>query len=114
MSELKRTLQRRFGLEAFRPGQRDAIETLLAGQDLLVVMPTGAGKSLIYQAASFHLPGLTLVISPLIALMQDQVTGLKARGIPATFINSTLSQGEQQIRLSNLRRNRYKIVYVAP
>ncbi len=88
--EITTTLHTRFGLAAFRPGQPQAIQNLLAGRHTLVVMPTGAGKSLIFQLASLHRPGLTLVISSLIALMQDQVTSLTDRGIPATYINSTL------------------------
>jgi len=93
------TLNNRFGLATFWPGQTEAIQNLLAGQHTLVVMPTGAGKSLVYQLTSLHRPGLTLVISPLIALMQDQVTSLTSRGIPATYINSTLPASEQNHRL---------------
>ena len=91
VSQLKQTLQKQFQLESFRPGQKEAIETLLTGRDELVVMPTGAGKSLIYQLASFHRPGLTLVILPLIALMQEASNvhgafGLTGKGKGRSYI----------------------------
>jgi ATP-dependent DNA helicase RecQ len=108
------TLNNRFGLAAFWPGQVEAIQNLLAGQHALVVMPTGAGKSLVYQLASLHRPGLTLVISPLIALMQDQVTSLTSRGIPATYINSTLPTSQQNHRLRAMAAGDFELVYVAP
>jgi len=108
------TLNTRFGCSAFRPGQAEAIRNLLAGRHTLVVMPTGAGKSLIYQLASFYRPGVTLVISPLIALMQDQVDSLTGRGIPATYINSTLSAREQSRRLQAVAVGDFRLVYVAP
>ena len=108
------TLSTRFGCSAFRPGQAEAIRNLLAGRHMLVVMPTGAGKSLIYQLASFYRPGVTLVISPLIALMHDQVDSLTGRGIPATYINSTLSAREQNRRLQALAAGDFRLVYVAP
>jgi ATP-dependent DNA helicase RecQ len=108
------TLNNRFGLAAFWPGQAEAIQNLLAGQHALVVMPTGAGKSLVYQLASLHRPGLTLVISPLIALMQDQVTSLTSRGIPATYINSTLPTSQQNHRLRAMAAGDFELVYVAP
>src|SRR5258708_6952531 len=88
-----------FGWEGFRPGQAEAIRNILAGRHTVVVMPSGAGKSLVYQLAALNLPGTTLVISPLIALMQDQVDSLNRRGIRAVFINSTLSRDEQHNRL---------------
>ena len=87
-ADVTATLKTRFGLTAFRPGQATAIQNILADQHTLVVMPTGAGKSLIYQLASLHRPGMTVVISPLIALMQDQVASLTSRGIPATYITA--------------------------
>ncbi len=104
----------RFGLRAFRPAQRDVIDTILAGQDCLCIMPTGGGKSLCYQLPALMMDGLTLVISPLIALMKDQVDALCDKGIAATFINSTLSGQEQHERLDNLVRGEYTLVYVAP
>jgi len=84
----------RFGLKEFRPGQREVIAAVLGGRDCLCVMPTGGGKSLCYQLPAVVLRGLTLVVSPLIALMKDQVDQLQALGLPATFINSTLSLAE--------------------
>ncbi|GAP12628.1 ATP-dependent DNA helicase, RecQ family [Longilinea arvoryzae] len=107
-------LRTSFGFDSFRPGQREALHSLLDGRDTLVVMPTGAGKSLIFQLAALQLPGLTLVISPLIALMKDQVDGLTGRGIPATFINSALPPAEQTARLARLARGAFRIVYIAP
>jgi ATP-dependent DNA helicase RecQ len=104
----------RFGFNHFRPGQQEAIESLLQGHHTLVVMPTGSGKSLIFQLAALHMPGVTLVISPLVALMKDQVDSLNRRDLPATFINSSLPPGEQSNRLADLRRGAYKLVYVAP
>ncbi|MCX7671585.1 MAG: RecQ family ATP-dependent DNA helicase, partial [Anaerolineae bacterium] len=114
MSDLVASLRDRFGFQAFRPGQEEAIHALLAGQHTVVVMPTGAGKSLIYQLAGLHRPGLTLVISPLIALMKDQVDGLTRRGIPAAYINSTLTADEQTARLDALSRGAYRLVYISP
>lgn len=108
------TLNSRFGLATFRPGQAEAIQNLLTGQHTLVVMPTGAGKSLIYQLAALHRPGLTMIISPLIALMQDQVTSLASHGIPTTYINSTLRASEQNRRLRAMAAGDFQLVYVAP
>jgi hypothetical protein len=108
------TLRSCFGFETFRPGQAEAILSLLAGQHTLVVMPTGAGKSLIYQLTALHRPGLTLVLSPLIALMKDQVDSLVAHGIPATCINSALSAEEQAQRLRALGEGALQLAYVAP
>lgn len=113
-SELTEALHRHFGFSAFRPGQADALRHILAGRDALVVMPTGSGKSLIYQLAALLLPGTTLVFSPLIALMKDQVDSLVKRNIKATFINSTLDVTEQNRRLAALAGGEYKIVLVAP
>ena len=107
-------LRTHFGFEAFRPGQQEAIESLGQNHNTLVVMPTGAGKSLIFQLAALQLPGVTLVISPLIALMKDQVDSLTRRNIPATYINSALPSVEQAVRLENLALRRYRIVYIAP
>jgi ATP-dependent DNA helicase RecQ len=107
-------LREHFGFPAFRAGQEEALQHVLAGRDTLVVMPTGAGKSLIYQLAALILPGTALVISPLVALMKDQVDGLTRRGIAATFINSSLDGAEQSRRLRALAEGQYKIVLVAP
>jgi ATP-dependent DNA helicase RecQ len=100
--------------EDFRPGQWEIIEAILAGQDVLAVLPTGGGKSLCYQLPSVLQEGLTLVISPLIALMQDQVAGLNARGIPAAFINSTLSASAIDQCWTDAEFGRYRLLYVAP
>lgn len=110
----KRLLKQWFGLDDFKPGQRLAIEHLLAGRNVLVVMPTGSGKSLIYQYCALARPGVALVISPLIALMKDQVDRLHTLGIPATFINSALDPQEQQRRLEKLQRGEWRLVYIAP
>ena len=107
-------LRHYFGFSSFRPGQLEAINHVLAGRDLLTVMPTGAGKSLIYQLAALLLPGTTLVVSPLVALMKDQVDGMARRGLAATFINSSIDPGEQNRRLQSFARGEYKIVLVAP
>lgn len=107
-------LKQWFGLDDFRPGQHLAIEHLLAGRNVLVVMPTGSGKSLIYQYCALARPGTALVISPLIALMKDQVDRLHTLGIPATFINSALDPQEQQRRLEKLQRGEWRLVYIAP
>jgi len=104
----------RLGYAAFRPGQRQAVETLLAHGRLLLVAPTGGGKSLIYQLPAMLLSGTTLVISPLIALMQDQVDALGARGVPATYLASTVDGGEMRRRMATMAKGGYKLVYVAP
>jgi ATP-dependent DNA helicase RecQ len=104
----------RLGYESFRPGQREAIETLLGKGRLLLVAPTGGGKSLIYQLPASLLPGTSLVISPLVSLMHDQVQALEARGVPATFLAATLSAEEMRARLARLRAGAFKLAYVAP
>ena len=108
------TLRTVFGFQAFRPGQEDAIRHVLAGRDTLVVMPTGVGKSLIYQLTALHRPALTLVISPLIALMKDQVDGMVEQDVPAAYVNSTLNAGEQRRRLRMAAAGDLKLLYVAP
>jgi ATP-dependent DNA helicase RecQ len=107
-------LHAHFGFGAFRVGQREATQSLIENHHTLVVMPTGAGKSLIFQLAALQFTGITLVISPLIALMKDQVDGLAHRQIPATFINSALSTHEQTRRLQQLVNGQYRLVYIAP
>jgi ATP-dependent DNA helicase RecQ len=104
----------RFGHAAFRPGQREAIEALIERGRLLLVAPTGGGKSLIYQLPATLLPGTTLVISPLVSLMHDQVRAMEERGIPATFLAATLSADEMRERLARLRAGAFKLAYVAP
>lgn len=107
-------LKRYFGFSGFLEGQEEVILEITSGRDGLVVMPTGGGKSLCFQVPALCFGGVTLVISPLIALMKDQVDALLARDIPATMINSTLSWSEQKERLDGMRSGRWKLVYVAP
>jgi ATP-dependent DNA helicase RecQ len=104
----------RFGLTVFRHGQKEVISTVLAGQDCLCVMPTGGGKSLCYQLPALALDGLTLVVSPLIALMKDQVDQLQSLGLPVSFVNSALSTAEQYARLDRMAAGEFRLVYVAP
>ena len=103
-----------FGYESFRPGQEEAIDHILAGNDTVVILPTGGGKSMIYQLPALIFEGITLVVSPLIALMKDQVDSLDRVGIPSTFINSSLSQQESEERLRRIKNGYYKIIYIAP
>lgn len=103
-----------WGFDAFRSGQDEVVKSVLAGNETLVLFPTGGGKSLCYQVPATVLPGLTLVISPLVALMQDQVDQLKKRGISAAFINSTLSSKEVEQRIVNASNGMYKLLYCAP
>jgi len=112
--QLCELLKIHYGYESFLPGQEKAIDNILNHKNTLVVLPTGGGKSLIFQLPALILEGITIVISPLIALMKDQVDSLERVGIPATFINSTISTQETTNRLEALRRGRYKIVYIAP
>ncbi|NJP05984.1 MAG: RecQ family ATP-dependent DNA helicase [Chloroflexaceae bacterium] len=116
MSQLHEILASRFGFTSFRPGQEDAIRSILDKQHTLVVMPTGAGKSLIYQLAALCLPepAVTLVLSPLIALMQDQIASLNRYRIPAVAINSALSAEEQQRCMYEMTQGQYRLVYIAP
>jgi len=107
-------LSSRFGYPAFRAGQESAVASVLSGRDTLVVLPTGGGKSLCYQVPALVLPGLTVVVSPLISLMKDQVDALATRGIPATFVNSTLTSAEIAVRLARVARGEVRLLYVAP
>jgi ATP-dependent DNA helicase RecQ len=108
------TLLDRFGLERFRPGQQEVVESVLGGRDVMCVMPTGGGKSLCYQLPSLAMPGTTIVVSPLIALMKDQVDALRQRGIAAALINSSLSAAEQSEAMRQMAAGAYDLVYVAP
>jgi len=114
VGDLAGQLKAVFGYEQFRPGQEEVIRTVLAGRDCLAVMPTGAGKSLTYQLPARLLGGTTLVISPLIALMKDQVDGLQEAGLRATFLNSSLEAGERLERIRQLHRGEIELVYAAP
>lgn len=107
-------LRRFYGYRSFRPAQTPVIKSLLSGQDTVAIMPTGAGKSICFQIPAMIFPGITLVISPLISLMKDQVDALAEQGIPATYINSTLSLSESDLRLNAIAAGKFKLVYVAP
>ena len=95
-------LKENFGFEKFRPNQEEIINCILSGKDTLAIMPTGGGKSICFQLPALVFPGITIVISPLIALMKDQVDSLKANGIDACYINSSQSSDEQQFHIQNL------------
>ena len=107
-------LKQYFGHSGFRTGQEPLVEALLSGRDVLGVMPTGAGKSVCYQLPALLLPGLTVVVSPLISLMKDQVAALNQAGIPGAFINSSLTSAQRQEALRRAERGAYKLIYVAP
>lgn len=107
-------LKHYYGYDSFRPGQAETINSLLLGQDTVAIMPTGAGKSMCFQIPAMLLSGITLVVSPLISLMKDQVDSLHSQGIAAVFINSTLSISQVRERLHQVQNGQYKLVYVAP
>lgn len=107
-------LQRCFGYSQFRTGQEELVDAILAGRDAFGIMPTGGGKSICYQLPGLMLPGITVVVSPLISLMRDQVLALKSAGIPAAYINSSLTYPQVRLVYRNLLAGQYKIVYVAP
>lgn len=111
---MRDTLRRYFGFEEFREGQEEVITRLLDGRPVLAVFPTGGGKSLCYQLPALMLDGLTLVVSPLIALMKDQVDALRTRGIEAARLDSSLEQAEYQEVMGGLKNGRIKLLYVAP
>lgn len=112
--EIKETLKIHFGYDEFKTGQEELIDGVMNGRDVLGIMPTGGGKSLCYQLPAVMLSGLTVVVSPLISLMKDQVDSLNEIGISATFINSSVNNNELMNRVRDIRNNKYKIVYVAP
>ena len=114
MKELKDLLKIHFFYDSFRNGQEKAIRSIVSGKDTVVVLPTGGGKSLIFQLPSLILEGITIVVSPLIALMKDQVDSLEQAGIPATFINSSISLSETNLRMAQVREGKFRLVYVAP
>lgn len=113
-AEPRAVLKRYFGYDDFRPGQMTAVEAAVSGRDSMVVLPTGGGKSLCYQVPALMLPGLTVVISPLISLMKDQVDALERRGIHATFLNSTLPPAEVSARMKRVLAGEIKMLYLAP
>ncbi len=112
--DAREALRKHFGFREFLDGQETVMASILGGRDTMVIMPTGGGKSLCYQLPAMVMDGVTVVVSPLIALMKDQVDALERRGIPATVINSSISLAEQQQRIEALRNGEYKLVYVAP
>lgn len=112
--ELESLLKQYFGYTSFRPGQHEVIQTLLEGRDCLAIMPTGAGKSICFQLPALMMPGVTLVISPLISLMKDQVDSLVNQEIPATYINSQCAFEEAKARFAAIRAGRVKLVYISP
>lgn len=107
-------LQQYFGHATFRDGQEEVVDAILQGRDVLGIMPTGAGKSVCYQLSAMLLSGLTIVISPLISLMKDQVDSLLEIGIPAAYLNSSMDAGEYQVTMLQARQGIYRILYVAP
>jgi ATP-dependent DNA helicase RecQ len=107
-------LKNQFGYDSFRPGQEDAIEAIVCGRDLLAIMPTGAGKSLCYQIPALLLPGMTIVISPLISLMKDQVNALRENGCAAAYLNSSLSGAEYAQTMEDIHCGEVKLLYIAP
>src|SRR6201995_6076344 len=113
-TKAKRVLVDRFGHKSFQKGQWEPIDSVLNGHDALVVMPTGSGKSLCYQLPAMMLPGLTVVVSPLIALMKDQVDALRLNGLPATFLNSTLPAQDVERRTARLRGGDHRLLDGAP
>lgn len=110
----EQVLKRVFGYPSFRPGQADVVESILAGRDVLAVMPTGAGKSVCYQVPALMLPGVTVVVSPLVSLMQDQVRALVAAGVKAAYLNNSLTDNQKALMLRRAYEGWYKIIYVAP
>ncbi len=114
MSDLLQTLKNTFGYSGFRPLQREIIEATLAGRDVFALLPTGGGKSLCFQLPALQREGLTVVVSPLIALMKDQVDQLQAAGVPATFLNSSLDAAETRNRLRGLHYGEWRLLYVSP
>src|SRR2546422_1373531 len=111
---LRALLKEHFGFDSFLPLQEEIIADSLAGRDVFALLPTGGGKSLCFQLPAMAQEGLTLVISPLIALMKDQVDGLRASGVPATFLNSSLDSHESKSRVRALHAGEYRLLYMAP
>ena len=114
IKKAKQVLKQYFGYDDFREGQAKLIEAVLEGRDVLGIMPTGAGKSICFQVPALAAEGITLVISPLISLMKDQVSALNQAGVHAAYLNSSLTQGQYVKALRFAKEGRYKIIYVAP
>ena len=113
-SKAKSILKKFYGYDDFRPGQRKVVQSLLGDKDTVAIMPTGAGKSICFQIPALLFPGVTLVVSPLISLMKDQVDSLRQIGIPAVYINSSVSRAELAESLRGIAAGFYKIIYIAP
>ena len=113
MSEIHEILKKYYGYDSFRPGQEEIINHILGGKDVAAIMPTGAGKSVCYQVPALAMRSITLVISPLISLMQDQVRTLLSVGVRAAYLNSSLTARQFQLALDNAKRGVYKIIYVS-
>ena len=114
MQAARQTLSEVFGYASFRAGQEEVVSAILSGRDVMAVMPTGAGKSLCYQIPALVLPGITIVVSPLISLMRDQVGALLQSGVRAAYLNSSLTPRQHALALANARKGVYRIIYVAP
>ena len=114
MADKYEVLKKYFGYTSFRKGQDELVENILQGKDVLGVMPTGAGKSICFQVPALMMEGVTIVISPLISLMKDQVTTLVQQGVSAAYINASLTFEQYKKVLFNTRQGKYKIIYVAP
>ena len=114
MSQASKILKQYFGYDSFREGQEELVESILRGQDTFGIMPTGAGKSICFQVPALIMEGITLVVSPLISLMKDQVEGLNQAGVHAAYLNSSLTAGQYRKALGFAKEGRYKIIYVAP
>ena len=114
LSTLRRTLRRTFGFRALREGQEEVIRSIVSGQDTLAIMPTGAGKSLCYQLPGAEMPGTTVIVSPLISLMKDQVDKLRELGINAAQVNSTLTASEESEVLEAIAKEQREVVFVTP
>ena len=112
--ELRRVLQRHWGFDSLLPLQQDAMQCVLTGRDSVVVLPTGGGKSLCFQAPALCRPGLAVVVSPLISLMKDQVDGLRSCGVPAACIHSMLALDQRREVADEIRRGRLRLLYVVP
>ncbi len=112
--QMKHLLKQYFGYDDFRPGQKKLIDSIMAGRDVLGIMPTGAGKSICYQIPALAMQGTTIVVSPLISLMKDQVTALNQAGVHAAYINSSLTESQISMAFANAKKNTYKIIYIAP
>ena len=114
MSSPTECLKHYFGYEAFRGGQESLVRAILEGNDVLGILPTGAGKSICFQVPALMMSGVTIVVSPLISLMKNQVNALTEKNIPAAFLNSSLSEAQLEKAMTNAKNGKYKLIYVAP